>query len=92
MQNYFVLLVLDVMTIYMIIVLDIVIIILLYLFILYFFVQSIYQSLHNLILQITAEGLTTPCSRWVQRFVILCAGAVNEVLHDSPTRLITLIS
>ena len=60
-------------------------------FILYFF-QSIYLSPYNLILQLTAKGLTTPCSRWVQGFVILCAGAANELLRDSPTRLITLVS
>ena len=42
-------------------------------------------------LQITVEGVTTPCSRWVQVFVILCAGAVNEVLRGSPIGLITLV-
>src|SRR6266566_6482254 len=56
------------------------------------FVRSIYLSPYNLILQLTAKGLTTPCLRWVQGFVILCAGTVNEVLHDSPTGLITLVS
>ena len=60
-------------------------------FILYF--SSIYLSItYNLILQLTAEGLTTPCLRWVQGFVVLCAGAANEVLRDSPTGLITLVS
>ena len=63
------------------------------LFILFCIFVSIYLSItYNLILQLTAEVLTTPCLRWVQGFVVLCAGAANEVLHDSPTGLITLVS
>ena len=42
-------------------------------------------------LQLTAEGLTTPCLRWVQVFVNLCVGIANEVLRGSPTRLIVLV-
>src|SRR6266566_2830068 len=56
------------------------------------FVRSIYLSPYNLIMQLTANGLTTPCSRWVRGFIVLCAGAANELLRDSPTRLITLVS
>ena len=68
---------------------------LLYFYFIYFtfiLVRSIYLSPYNLILQLTAKGLTTPCSRWVQGFVILCAGVANELLHDSPIGLITLVS
>ena len=56
------------------------------------FGRSIYLSPYNLILQLTAKGLTTPCSRWVQGFVVLCVGTANELLCDSPTGLITLVS
>jgi hypothetical protein len=55
-------------------------------------VRSIYLSPYNLILQLTAKGLTTPCLRWVQGFIALCAGVANELLHDSPTGLITVVS
>ena len=58
----------------------------------FIFVQSIYLSPYNLILQLTTKGLTTPCLRWVQGFIISCGGTVNEVLRDSPTGLITLVS
>ena len=44
-----------------------------YFFILFcIFVRSIYLSPYNLILQVTAQGLRTPCSCWVQGFAILC--------------------
>ena len=55
------------------------------------FVLSIYQLLRNLILQVTAKGLATPCSRWIASICCLCAGVVNVVLLGSPTGLITLI-
>ena len=45
----------------------------------YILVQSIFLSPYNLILQLTAEGLATPCLRWVQGFVVLCAGTANEL-------------
>ena len=42
------------------------------------FVRSIYQKPYNLILLVTVEGLTTPCSRWVSRICCLCPGTANE--------------
>ena len=57
----------------------------------YFTFQFIYLSLSDLILQLIAEGFTTACSCWVEGFVILRAGAANEVLRGSPNGLITLI-
>ena len=61
-----------------------------FIFILFCFCLSIYHY-EIWSFQLTAKGLTTPCLCWVQVFVILCVGVVNEVLRGSPTRLITLV-
>ena len=136
MQTWFGLFVSDVMSIYMIIVLNIVIIIRFYInfptiicspnvcflfereasnenygprvylyhilklkntllqFINHYFILCFRLSIYHYniwSLKLTAKGLTTPWSRWVQVFVILCVGVVHEVLRGSPNRLITLV-
>jgi hypothetical protein len=37
------------------------------------------------IFHLTVKGLTTPWSRWVWRFVFLCAGAEHVVLRGPPS-------
>ena len=57
----------------------------------YFAFFFIYLSLLDFILAINAKGLSTPCLRWVQVFLILCVGVVHEGLRGSPTGLINLV-
>ena len=45
----------------------------------------------RLIFHLTVKGLTTPWSRWVWRFVFLCAGADYVVLQGPPSGSITLV-
>jgi hypothetical protein len=44
-----------------------------------------------LIFHLTVKGLITPWSRWVWRFVFLCAGADYVVLQGPPSGSITLV-
>jgi hypothetical protein len=67
--------------------------ILLYLFYFILYFCSIYLSITiQFNLAINRQGIETPCSRWVWGFIVLCAGAANELLRDSPIGLITLVS
>ena len=60
-------------------------------FILYFcFNLSIYHIQFNL--AIYHQGIDNPSFALGARICCLCAGAANEVLRDSPTGLITLVS
>src|SRR3989337_718164 len=45
-----------------------------------------HQKTHLLfVFHLTGKGLTTPCSRWVRRFVFLCVGAEHVVVQGPPS-------